>query len=161
MPPAAIRPYDDARDAAALRVCFVELQEFEHALDPHAPRGEPIADAYLAVMFERCAKWAGRVFVAESDGRVVGFVCVWGRVPPQEIDDEPTDAAYVSDLVVLPRWRGHGIGTALLARAEAFARESGVASIGMGVMAENRDARRLYDRLGWTPVHIELSKRLS
>lgn len=156
-----VRDYDPARDAAGLRVCFVELQEFEHAFDPRAPRGEPIADAYLARMFERCAKWAGRVFVAESDGGVVGFVCVWGRVPPQEVDDEPADAAYVSDLVVLPPWRGRGIGNALLARAEAYAREQGVASLGVGVMDANRDARRLYERLGYAAVHVELAKRLS
>jgi ribosomal protein S18 acetylase RimI-like enzyme len=156
-----IRDYDAARDAVALRACFVELQETERAFDPRAPRGEAIADAYLARMFERCAKWAGHVFVAEADGGVVGFACVWGRVPPQEVDDDPADAAYVSDLVVLPAWRGRGLGRALLARVEAYAREQGVASIGIGVMHPNRDARRLYERLGYAAVHVELVKRLS
>jgi len=112
-------------------------------------------------MFERCASWAGRVFVAEADGSMVGFVCVWGRVPPQEIDDEPADAAYVSDLVVLPVWRGRGIGRALLARAEAHARSQGVGSLGIGVIASNREALHLYERLGFAPVHVELAKRLS
>jgi GNAT superfamily N-acetyltransferase len=156
-----VRDYAPARDAPGLRACFVELQEFEHARDPHAPRGEAIADAYLDTMFERCAKWAGRVFVADEDGAVVGFVCVWGRVPPQEIDDEPADAAYVSDLVVLPPWRNRGIGHALLARAEAYARTTGVASIGIGVMAANPDARRLYEAIGYEAIHVELAKRLS
>jgi ribosomal protein S18 acetylase RimI-like enzyme len=155
-----VRDYDPARDAAALRACFVELQEFERARDPRMPAGDAIADAYLARMFERCAKWAGRVFVADAGG-VVGFVCVWGRVPPQEIDDEPSDAAYVSDLVVLPAWRGRGVGTALLERAEAHARAQGVASIGIGVMEANARARALYERRGYGAVHVEMSKRLS
>jgi ribosomal protein S18 acetylase RimI-like enzyme len=159
--PAAIRAYDASRDAAALRRCFVALQDFEHALDPAAPRGDAIADAYLAKLFERCARWHGRVFVAERDAALVGFVCVWGRVPPQEIDDAPEDAAYVSDLVVLDGERNHGVGTRLLAQAEAYARSIGVASIGVGVMAANAGARRLYERLGFAPEHLELVKRLS
>jgi len=97
-----------ARDAAAVRACFVALQDFEHALDPAAPCGDAIADAYLDRMFSRCTTWAGRVFVAEVDGAVAGFVCVWGRVPPQEPDEPQADYAYVSDLVVLARWRRRG-----------------------------------------------------
>jgi ribosomal protein S18 acetylase RimI-like enzyme len=157
----AVRDYVADRDDAALRACFVELQEAERAIDPRMPSGESIADAYLATMFERCAAWAGRVFVADADGRVVGFVTVWGRMPPQEIDDEPVDTAYVSDLVVVPASRGRGIGAALLARAEAHARAQGVASIGLGVMARNVEARRLYERLGYEPLHVEMRKPLS
>ena len=144
-----------------MRACFVALQEVEHALDPAAPRGDAIADAYLDRMFARCATWAGRVFVAEADGAVAGFVCVWGRVPPQEPDEPQADYAYVSDLVVLARWRRRGIGRALLQRAEAYARALGMHTIGIGVMAENREARALYDADGYRPVHVELRKSLA
>jgi GNAT superfamily N-acetyltransferase len=157
----AVRDYESERDAGALRACFVELQESERAFDRRMPRGEAIADAYLARMFERCATWAGRVFVAEEDGRVVGFVCVWARVPPEEVDDEPIEVAYVSDLVVLPPWRSRGIGAALLARAEAWARSHGTAVLGIGVKDANRGARRLYERQGFAAVHVEMAKRLS
>ena len=144
-----------------MRACFVALQDFEHALDASAPCGDAIADVYLDRMFARCATWAGRVFVAESDGAVVGFVCVWGRVPPQEPDEPPADYAYVSDLVVLARWRRGGIGRALLQRAEAYARALGMHAIGIGVMAANREARALYDAAGYRPVHVELRKTLA
>jgi GNAT superfamily N-acetyltransferase len=157
----AVRDYDPMRDAAAVRACFVELQESERAFDSRMPRGEAVADAYLARMFERCAKWAGRVFVAEEDGRAVGFVCVWARVPPEELDDEPVDVAYVSDLVVLPPWRGRGLGAALLERAEGYARSHGTAVLGIGVKDANRGARRLYERHGFAAVHVEMAKRLS
>jgi len=157
---ATIRDYDPQRDAVALRVCFVELQEVERRLDPAAPRGEEIADAYLERMFARCATWAGRVFVAEEDGAVVGFACVWGLVPQQEPDDPPAPYAYVSDLVVLPPWRGRGIGRALIAHAEVYARAQGVGWLDIGVMAENRSARRLYERLGFAPIHVEMRKKL-
>ena len=144
-----------------MRACFVVLQEFEHGLDPAAPRGEAVADAYLDRMFGRCATWAGRVFVAELERRVVGFVCVWGRVPPQEPDEPQREYAYVSDLVVLPAWRRRGIGRALLQRAEAYARSVGMDAIGIGVMAANRDARALYDAAGYRATHLELRKSLA
>jgi ribosomal protein S18 acetylase RimI-like enzyme len=158
---ATLRDYDASRDVAAVRACFVALQEFERALDAAAPRGEAIADAYLDRMFGRCITWAGRVFVAEHEANVVGFVCVWGRVPPQEPDEPQRDYAYVSDLVVLPAFRRHGIGRALLARAEDYARSLGVETIGIGVMAENRTALDLYEADGYRATHLELRKPLA
>jgi len=144
-----------------VRACFVALQEVEHGIDPAAPRGDAVADAYLDRMFARCATWSGRVFVAELDGAVVGFVCVWGRVPPQEPDEPQADYAYVSDLVVLDAWRRRGIGRALLERAEAYARSLGMDAIGIGVMAGNRNARALYEAREYHEVHVELRKSLA
>ena len=137
------------------------LQDAEHAIDASAPRGDAIVDAYLDRMFARCATWSGRVFVAEVERAVVGFVCVWGRVPPQEPDEPQTDYAYVSDLVVLAAWLRRGIGRALLARAEAYARSLGMDAIGIGVMARNREARALYQARDYREVHVELRKSLA
>lgn len=137
------------------------LQDAEHAIDPAAPRGDVIADAYLDRMFARCASWSGRVFVAEVERSVIGFVCVWGRVPPQEPDEPQADYAYVSDLLVLAPFRRRGIGRALLARAEAYARSLGMNAIGIGVMASNREARALYQQRDYREVHVELRKSLA
>jgi len=144
-----------------VRACFVALQEVEHGIDPAAPRGEAVADAYLDRMFARCATWSGHVFVAELDGGIIGFVCVWGRVPPQEPDEPQADYAYVSDLVVLDAWRRRGIGRALLERAEAYARSLGMDAIGIGVMAGNQNARALYEARDYHEVHVELRKSLA
>jgi ribosomal protein S18 acetylase RimI-like enzyme len=160
-PAATLRDYDPVRDVAAVRACFVALQEFERSLDPAAPRGDAIAAPYLERMFERCAKWSGRVVVAEAGGEVVGFVSVWGRVPPQEPDEPPHDYAYVSDLVVLPAWRRRGIGRALLRGAEDHARSLGMDAIRIGVMAANRSALDLYEADGFAATHLELRKSLA
>jgi ribosomal protein S18 acetylase RimI-like enzyme len=155
-----VREYDPARDAPGLRACFVELQDFERGLAPGAPAGEAVADAYLARMWSRCARWDGRVFVAETQDGVVGFVCIWARVPPQEPDDEPVEIAYVSDLVVREPHRGRGVGRRLLESAEAYARERGATRLGVGVLARNRDALGLYRSLGFADHHLEMVKRL-
>jgi len=54
---------------------------------------------------------------------VVGFVCVWARVPPTEPDEPQTEYAYISDLVVLAPFRQRGLGRTLLKQAEHYARE--------------------------------------
>ncbi|MFO0691733.1 MAG: GNAT family N-acetyltransferase [Myxococcota bacterium] len=156
-----IRPYDPARDVEAATACIVELQEFERALEPALPPGPEMAGAYLAVLVARCAKHAGRLFVAEVDGRVVGFAAVLGRVEPEAPDQEQAAHAYVSDLVVLPAHRSRGLGRRLLEQAEALARTVGTTRLEIGVLAKNPDAARLYRDFGFSDFRITLTKRLS
>jgi uncharacterized membrane protein/ribosomal protein S18 acetylase RimI-like enzyme len=159
-PAAAIRAYDPATDAAGLRQCFVELQDFERALEPGLPAGEAVADRYLAEMLLRCERSDGRVFVAEGHAEIEGFVCILARMHPEGLDEPPDAYAYVSDLVVRRRSRGAGLGRALLARAEAHARASGVGRLRIAVLARNAAARRLYERLGFREYTVQLLKDL-
>jgi GNAT superfamily N-acetyltransferase len=113
--------YDPTGDRKGLRECIVALQDYERQLEPTFPAGEAMADAYLTFLFDQCAR----------------------LYPPQEY-------AYISDLVVLPQHRGQGLGGNLLARAEALAREAGVGSIHVGVLAKNRAAHELYRNRGFS-----------
>ena len=153
-----IREYEPVRDRTALRSCVVELQDFERGLEPGLPKGEEMADRYLAHMLQRCVEASGRIFVAEEGGAVVGFVGVLGCVVPEP--DEKQAYAYVSDLVVLPAYRRRGLGRALLEQAEAYARAMGARALRVGVLARNDDAARLYRRLGFGDYTIQLNKPL-
>jgi ribosomal protein S18 acetylase RimI-like enzyme len=155
-----IREYQPGQDALGLRDCIVELQEFERTIEPALPAGTAMADAYLAYILERCGEYCGQMFVAEVDGKVVGFVSVWARVPPTEPDEPQTEYAYVSDLVVLAPFRQRGLGRALLEQAERYAREQQATVIRIGVLAQNVSAKRLYLEVGFTERRIELSKDL-
>lgn len=154
-----IRPYE-AADAAAVRSCFIELQDHEHALDPHAPTGEDIADEYIAWMFERCARHQGRVLVARLDGEIVGFSSVLLAMPRTDPDDPVPVHALVQDLVVRERCRNRGVGARLIATAEDMAREAGRTEIRVWVVAQNHGARRFYDRGGYQEQLIHLGKSL-
>jgi len=153
-----IREYEPSRHRGQLRACVVELQDFERGLEPTLPKGEAMADRYLAHVLDRCAGGAGRIFVSEEDGAVVGFVGVLARVVPEP--DEAQAYAYVSDLVVLPAYRRRGIGRALLERAEAYARGEGARVLRVGVLAKNEAAARLYRSLGFGDYTIQLNKPL-
>ena len=156
-----IREYQPGQDTPSLRECIVELQEFERSIEPALPAGTAMAEAYLAYILQHCSEYCGKVFVAEVDRRVVGFVCVWARVQPTEPDEPPTEYAYISDLVVLAPFRQRGLGRALLERAEGYAREQKAAMIRIGVLAQNVIAKQLYLDLGFTERRIELSKGFS
>jgi ribosomal protein S18 acetylase RimI-like enzyme len=155
-----VREYDPERDEAQLRALFVELQEFERQIEGELLPGEEIAAPYLELMFSRCAKWAGKVFVAELDGELAGFVSVWGKVPPDEPDQDPREQAYISDLVVHSRCRGRGVGRDLMGAAQAYARSCGATVIGVGVLAGNSVARELYRSEGFREYLLQLKKEL-
>ncbi len=149
-----IREYRQG-DAVAVRQCIIELQEFERAIDPRLRPGESMADDYREHIQGQCAEANGRVFVAEHEGAVVGFVAVLAAQPFTELDDPPGTYALVTDVVVQASHRGHGIGSQLLRHAEAFVRVAGATELRIGVLAENVAARRLYLDSGFVP-HLEV-----
>ena len=155
-----IRECSSESDLPALRQCAVELQDFERALDPRLPEGEKMADAYLEEIFDRVRKFAGKFFLAEIDGRVVGLVTVLGAYRLEEPSATPAPFAYVDDLLVLAKYRGQGIGKALLDEAEAYARRCGRASIRLRVKGGNHPARAFYSQAGYGEYELELEKRL-
>ena len=64
-------------------------------------------------------------------------------------DELKGDEFVVETLAVDPAYRGMGIGTALLQKAEARARSMGKYTMSLGVVGENEGAIRLYERQGY------------
>ncbi len=64
-------------------------------------------------------------------------------------DELKGDEFVVETLAVDPAYRGMGIGTALLQKAEARARSMGKYTMSLGVVGENEGAIRLYERAGY------------
>ncbi|HKA13528.1 MAG TPA: GNAT family N-acetyltransferase [Myxococcota bacterium] len=156
----SIREWDPASDRAAVRACFVELQDFERQIEPGIPPGAEIADAYLDSMLSRCREFEGVVLVAEEAGAVVGFLTLWTRFRSSEPDDDPSEHGFVSDLVVSAPHRRRGIGRSLLNAAQARAREAGARVVRLSVKAGNAGARSLYEAEGFAAREICLEKRL-
>lgn len=58
----------------------------------------------------------------------------------------------VQNVGVTPKHRGRGLGTALLHHSMAGFREAGLQRVSLEVTAKNRDAQRLYRRLGFRQI---------
>jgi ribosomal protein S18 acetylase RimI-like enzyme len=154
----SVRELESSRDAQALADLMTTLQNYERRFDPGMPEGSAMVQSYLELMLARCGKWDGKVFVAEEAGKVVGFVCVWAHVPSEEPDDDPSEFAFVSDLVVEPANRHRGAGRALITAAEDYARTRGARRIRLRVFARNKTARGFYESMNYLEREIELEK---
>jgi ribosomal protein S18 acetylase RimI-like enzyme len=137
---------------------MITLQNYERRFDPGMPEGAAMVQPYLELMLARCGLWDGKVFVAEEAGNVVGFVCVWARVPSEEPDDDPAEFAFVSDLVVDPANRHRGAGRELMSAAEDYAGRRGARRIRLRVFARNTAARAFYQAMNYREREIELEK---
>lgn len=89
-----------------------------------------------------------RIVVAEYDGRLAGAVHLRATtLTPLNL--EPVVQAISPH--VLPEFRRHGVGRALMEAAVAFADERGIAHVASGAAAGSRDANRFMARLSLGP----------
>lgn len=138
--------YDDPADAAAL----VDLLD-AYARDP-AGGGAPLADAVRASLVSALAARPFIFSVLAFDGAMpVGLV--------NAIEGFSTFACRplvnVHDVVVRASHRGRGIAAQMFAEVEAIARERGACKLTLEVLACNRAARRLYERLGFDDYRLD------
>ena len=82
-------------------------------------------------------------FVAEDDGRIVGFVSTGAP------EDEAAEQREVFAIYVLPDAWGTGAATALLDSAVEAMRGRGAADAILWVLDDNPRARHFYEREGW------------
>lgn len=80
------------------------------------------------------------VLARTPDGRVIGM----GRA----LSDGASDA-WIQDIVVLPAWRGRGIGREIVARLARRCRERGIGWVGLVAVP---GTSRFYASLGFRPL---------
>ncbi len=66
------------------------------------------------------------------------------------INRVPAEDHYLQAVAVDDEWRGHGVGSLLIDHVEETARRAGSTRLALDVATDNRDAQRLYERLGMT-----------
>ena len=102
------------------------------------------------------------VLVAELEGNVAGMaeLVIRSTPPPDHQILVPRLLADVHT-VVLERFRGRGIGSALIRAAEKHAAQRGVVALFAPILAPNTGAVELYSRAGFGPHGVILRKDLS
>ncbi len=100
---------------------------------------------------------ANQVFIMrDNNGDRVGFI--W--VGQSRSGFTGMVQAYILSVYVTEACRGQGLGRLLMSRAEDWARENGLTSIGLSVAAHNIGAITLYERLGYKTETLRLFKDL-
>ncbi len=96
------------------------------------------------------------VLVCEIEGQVVGMCTVQLLISTAE----GGKVGLLEDLVVAQSWRGQGLGTALLAAAEAWSAKNGLTRLQLLADATNGLALGFYRRKGWSGTRlVALRKR--
>jgi ribosomal protein S18 acetylase RimI-like enzyme len=93
----------------------------------------------------------GVVLIAEEDGDVLGSA---------ELDFKDPRIAWLSSIYVRPAARRRGLARDLLREVTKATRERGYEHLGLDVLAANRDARAIYDRLGFSEYLLSMSARI-
>jgi ribosomal protein S18 acetylase RimI-like enzyme len=95
-------------------------------------------------------------FIAEVEGEAVGFASL--RVVPYLSDDAPY--AELTELYVAPEYRRRGIARALMAHAEALAKERGAGEVILLTGLDNEEAQAFYRALGYGDYGLAMQRSL-
>lgn len=88
--------------------------------------------------------------VAEENGSFVGELSMMTENANIPVAVIPNKRVYLFGLRVLPEYQRQGVGTALLKYAITLCAKRGIFEFTIGVETDNSDARRLYERLGFS-----------
>ena len=103
---------------------------------------------------------ASDILVYENDGTVVGFILLQAKTRPDFEFMHPGKYCYIMDIIVTENHRGKGFGTALMNAAKKWAKERNCNFINLDVLANNPDAIKLYEKLGFIPKAQEMDCKL-
>jgi ribosomal protein S18 acetylase RimI-like enzyme len=99
------------------------------------------------------------VFLAELDAHTVGFIHLETRDVSGSTILVTQDYAYVSDLVVTMAKQRLGVGRALMAHAEQWAKQRGLNQLRLNVRSFNMPAIKLYESVGMAVNFQSMFKR--
>jgi ribosomal protein S18 acetylase RimI-like enzyme len=110
-------------------------------------------------VFERIfKKESSEIFVAEDENHTfLGYVLIGENI------NMITGAShgFIYDIFVKEEYRGKGVGTTLLEKAESYCREKGYPRVGLMVSTDNQLALKLYTKMGFKAEQMFMKKELS
>lgn len=114
-------------------------------------------DLYVRAFDQMLAEGANHLIVGELNGLVVACYQITFI---SGLSLGGMRRAQIEGVRVAAEMRGNKLGEALIADAEARARQAGCSVLQFTTNKSRQDAHRFYDRLGFTPSHIGYKKAL-
>jgi ribosomal protein S18 acetylase RimI-like enzyme len=133
-------------DFPVLMEMYSLLNTYFYRMGYRLPHPENVGEVWLD-SFRRTMGRFSNVFIAEIDGRVVGFMlCRLKRVPAYM---GGVLVGELSDMWIVPEARRLGIGDKLSRLAMGWMRAQGAHSIEIQVLKDNEASWKLYERMGF------------
>jgi ribosomal protein S18 acetylase RimI-like enzyme len=156
-----IREYQES-DRAVFVKLMEQLMDYIASIDDlkRIRRMPEFGESFTQRMLKNVAENNGIIYVAELDSELVGVVV--GTIPDQTKEDllehVPSKFGEVLEIVVKAGYRGRGVGTMLMNKLEEYFKENNCNILGVGVLAPNKDAHRLYGKLGYEDRSFYMTK---
>jgi len=149
-----------ASDAVAIGRLWAQLVAHHNELDAAMPRATADgAQRYGRSLSDRLEDSHTQVFVAEIDGRVVGYVLgVIVDLLPEMFEQQA--GGFLADIYVAPDWRRQGHGRELVATLTDWFRQQGLEYFEWHVPAGNPDALAFWASMGGRPWQIRMRAAL-
>ncbi|MBM3584038.1 MAG: GNAT family N-acetyltransferase [Alphaproteobacteria bacterium] len=146
-------------DRATIRAFLDALQEHERGVDPSKLTAAEATPAYLAETEAEVAAKDGAFFIAEQDGRPVGFTGCWrDHDSDVSIKAEWQDFGYVSDIYLAPEARGQGIARRLYQACEDHCAALGLKRMRIRAINRNGIAMASHQKFGFAPLYTVFDK---
>jgi GNAT superfamily N-acetyltransferase len=158
-PPFVIRRAAE-QDVAALGRLGALLMQTHYRFDPQrflAP-GTGAEAGYARFLRSQLRDDDVVVFVAEKEGAVVGYV--FAGLEPLSWKELRDACGFIHDVVVDEAGRRAGMATALIEAAVEWLRSRGAPRVILWTADRNAPARRLFERLGFRPTMVEMTREL-
>ncbi|HSP26671.1 MAG TPA: GNAT family N-acetyltransferase [Saliniramus sp.] len=146
------------KDAIIALIHALNLYEAELSADRRTDF--PAAEECYAAIRARIARDGGALVVACEDEAILGVLSLAFAIDEPFVQADLREYGVVTDLVVSQSHRNRGIGRMLLAEAERRTKERGLARLMIGVLSTNRAALASYEKSGFEPHMVTLSKAL-
>lgn len=131
---------------------------FEYIVDFYQKPKPPIKNVHniIDVCLEETA---GIQFVAEREGRLIGFATLYFTYSTTRADR----ITIMNDLYIIESERGSDVGTQLFTACQDYSESHGYAAITWITAEENQRAQRFYDKMGgkmtdWKNYSIERNR---
>ncbi|MEM2146283.1 MAG: GNAT family N-acetyltransferase [Candidatus Jordarchaeaceae archaeon] len=123
------------------------------------PPSEFNADRWIRFIEETVAEGRGFLIIAEWDDEIIGFTfATISRMFPLDVTEHAVGT--INDVYVLPEFRGRGVGKRMVAECLEKFKARGVKNVRLSVLAENKAAIKLYEKLNFKIRSYEMFKKL-
>ena len=136
------------------------LQDFEATFEPDRRRDPDFAAQHWRELQHRCAEKHGIMLIAEDADKAVGWAFAYEQHGELFIVEPERRHGFLAEIFMSPEARGKGLGRALIAGCEAWARDRGHKLLTIGVLARNPGAIRAYEGSGYAPYAITMRRYL-
>ena len=139
------------------------LHRHQSSVAPAVPGLDVLSESDSAVIVGKMYReWLSSpdsfAFLAEEDGRLVGYVV--GFYDEPHFMWSTGRVGHIDSFYVLPELRGRGVGRLLMEAAYAEMRQAGATTLALEMVANNDVARRFYEREGFTTTFVQMHRRL-